>query len=124
MVTSEEFEKGLLGFNGENQSYHYDYDSMLPFTNGVKYLIETLNFPELIYFTNRMLSIPEFHMARYLYGCKTLLLMDVNEKGCWVSVRINDEEFANMEVKEREDLPYLHVAMILGNQAIYLIYED
>lgn len=124
MIDSLDFKVELSKFDGSNQSYHLGHNSLMPYTNGVKYLIETLKFPELIHFTNTMLEMPEFHMARIMYGCKTLMLLDVNEKGCIVSLRVKDEEFANMIVNKREDLPYTHVAMIIGSQTIYLLSED
>lgn len=124
MITKEEFEKGYREYVGKDQTFWLLEDCGVTITNGVKYVIEKLDAWFIIPFVMRAVMTPSVMQMRLKHGYKNLLIMNVTDEGCLLTLHIAEKEMVRMEIKDRPDLPKVRVVMIMGCEVVYLLNED
>lgn len=124
MITKEEFEDRLRNYDGRNQTYWLLQEVGFPITNGVKFVIDELDAWFIVVFIVRAALTKEILMMRLKYGYKTLIIMNVTEEGCTLTLHIADKELLRKEIKDRPDLPKVRVPIIMGREVVYLLNED
>lgn len=124
MITKEEFEKKLSEYCGQNQTYWLLEEVGFPITNGVKFVIDELNAWFIIVFIVKAAVTRKVLEMRLKHGYKTLIIMNVTEECCLLTLHIADKELLRMEIKDRPDLPKVRIPMIMGREVVYLFNED
>lgn len=124
MLNKEEFEKRLMEQDGSNQTYWLLQEVGFPITNGVKFVIDELDAWFIIVFIVKAALTKKVLEMRLKHGYKTLIIMNVTDDGCLLTLHIADKEVMRMEVNDRPDLPKVRVPMIMGREVVYLLNED
>lgn len=127
IVNKEEFEKGLKEIVDDvvNNGQQYIYVGLpLVITKGVEYVVEKLGAIFVLKLVGQFLNDERIIAARMVCGYKSLLILESKKGVVTVSLYINDSKCVDAVIENREDIPDVRVAMIMGQKVLYLVDED